>query len=189
MDAAAQYALAYALTTTAGIRAVLPLALVSLAAHFGYVHLPPPFHWLGTTTVSAVLVALAVVELLADKIPLVDHGLHFVQLATKPTAAAILAGGVTQPQNHDVLVGLMIAGALNALGVHLFTSSVRVGSTATTGGLGNPFISTFEDAVAIGTTVLALVAPFLAAALALVLVIILVRIARGAYRRVRTAVR
>ena len=186
MDAASQYAFAYALTTSAGIRALLPLALVSVAVHFGYVHPPEPFAWLGSTVVTGVLIAFAIVEIFADKIPIVDHALHFVQIATKPAAAAILVGGTAHPQNHNVLVTLMVLGALNALGVHAFTATVRVGSTATTAGLGNPILSTVEDTGAIVTTLLAFVAPFLAALLALVLVLVLVRIVRGAYKRVRT---
>jgi|SRR5579884_473472 len=187
MDAGSQYALAYALTTSAGIRALLPLALVSVAAHFGYVHPPQPFGWLGSTNVTAVLIGVALLELFADKIPLLDHALHFVQVVTKPAAAAILVAGTAHPQSHNVLVGLMVLGALNALGIHAFTSSVRVASTATTAGVANPFISMLEDLAAIGVTVLAFVAPFIAAALCVLAVVILFRLARGTYRKVRVA--
>jgi hypothetical protein len=187
MDAASQYALAYALTTSAGVRALLPLALVSVAAHFGYVHPPQPFDWLGSTNVTLVLIGIALLELFADKVPLLDHALHLTQVLTKPAAAAILVGGTAHPQSHNVLVGLMVLGALNALGVHAFTSSVRVASTATTGGIANPLISTFEDVATIAVTVLAFVTPFIAAALCIVAAIILFRLARGTYRRVRVA--
>ena len=185
MDAGAQYAFAYALTTSAGLRALLPLAMVSVAAHMGYVHPPAGFQWLGSTPVTIILIAFAAVELFADKIPFVDHALHFVQVATKPAAAAILVAGTAHPQSHQVLVTLMVLGALNALGVHAFTSTLRLGSSATTAGVANPILSTVEDAGAVGTTLLAFVAPFLAAIVALILVIILVRIVRVAYVRVR----
>lgn len=185
MDVAAQYAMAYALTTTAGIRALLPLAALSIAAHFGYVHAPPPFGWLGSTTVTVVLIAVAVVEIFADKIPIVDHALHVVQVAVKPAAAAILVAGTAHPQSRDVLIGLMILGALNALGVHAVTSTVRVGSTATTAGIANPFISTGEDVTAAAATVLSFFAPFVAAALALLAVVVVALIVRSIYKRRR----
>ena len=188
MDAAAQYALAYALTTSAGVRALIPLVAVSFAVHLGYVHPPEPLGWLGSTTVTVVLLAVAFAEILADKVPLLDHALHFMQVATKPAAAAILVAGVAHPQNHDVLIGLMVLGALNALGIHTVTSSIRLGSTATTGGLGNPVLSATEDVAATGTTLLAFIAPFAAAAIALLLVLILTRVLRAAYRRTRGAV-
>lgn len=186
MDSAAQYALAYALTTTTGIRALLPLALVSIAAHFGYIHAPLQFSWLGSTNVTLILIAMAAVEVLADKIPLLDHALHFVQIVTKPAAAAILVAGVAHPQSHDALIALMVVGALNALGVHAFTSSVRVASTATTAGIANPLLSIFEDAGAITLSVLAFVAPFIAAVLCLIAVVILFRVARRATVWVRS---
>jgi hypothetical protein len=183
MDAATQYAMAYALTTTTGIRALLPLALLSIAAHFGYVHPPGGLEWLGSTSVTAVLIAVAIAEMLADKIPLLDHALHFVQVATKPAAAAILVAGIAHPQNRDVLITLMVLGALNALGVHAVTSGIRIGSTATTGGLANPLISTTEDVAAGGTTVLALVAPFVAAAVSLIVAVTIALFVRRWYRR------
>ncbi|HEV3152688.1 MAG TPA: DUF4126 domain-containing protein [Candidatus Baltobacteraceae bacterium] len=186
MDAAAQYALAYALTTSAGLRAVLPLALGSLAAHFGYIHPPHPYEWLGSGGAMVVLVAIAVAEMLADKVPVLDHVLHFVQIVSKPAAAAILVGGSVHPQSHAVLVGLMFVGALNALGVHAVTSTVRIGSTATTAGIANPFISIAEDFAAVATAILAFFAPFLAAALAFAVVLFIVLALRTAYRRVRT---
>ena len=187
MDPAAQYAMAYALSTSAGIRALLPLALLSIATHLGYVHPPSGLHWLGSTTVTAVLIAVAAIEILADKIPIVDHMLHFTQIATKPAAAAILVAGSTHPQHREVLITLMVLGALNALGVHVFTSGVRVGSTATTAGMANPIISTTEDVAATGTTALAFVAPFLAAAAALAMALVIAFVLRRVYRRHRAA--
>lgn len=185
MDAAAQYAFAYALTTSTGLRALLPLAIVSIAAHMGYIHPPMGFTWLGSTPVTAILIAIAAVEFFADKIPFIDHTLHFVQIAVKPAAAAILVAGTAHPQSHQILVTLMVLGALNALGVHAFTSTLRLGSTATTAGIANPALSTVEDVGAVGTTLLAFVAPFLAALAALILVIVLIRVVRGAYVRIR----
>lgn len=187
MDAAAQYALAYALSTSAGVRALVPLVAVSFAVHLGYIHPPEQIGWLGSSTVTIVLIAVALAEILADKIPLLDHTLHFVQVATKPAAAAILVAGVAHPQNQDVLIGLMVLGALNALGIHAVTSSIRLGSTATTAGFGNPFLSATEDVAAAGTTLLAFVAPFVAAGVALVLVLLLARLVRSVYRRTRHA--
>ncbi|PZR59731.1 MAG: hypothetical protein DLM50_01085 [Candidatus Meridianibacter frigidus] len=195
MDAAAQYALAYALTTTAGIRAIMPLAAVAIAAHLGILHPPAAFAWLGHASVMWALCAIAGVELLADKVPLLDHGLHFLQIALKPAAAAIIVGGAVHPQNHDTLVLLMVAGALNALGVHSAVAATRAVSTVGTAGIANPALSAAEDAGSIVTLLVGFFAPFLAAALALLLTILLVVLARrvyaslaGARRRARRSV-
>lgn len=182
MDGASQYALAYALTTTAGLRGVLALALVAIATHLGVVHPPSAVGWLAHESVMWILIAVAVFEALADKLPFVDHALHVVQIAVKPAAAAIIVGGTVHPQSHEMLVFLMIVGALNALGIHAGVLAVRAASTATTGGLANPFVSTAEDVGAVGGGILSFVVPFVVAAVALVLTIVLVVALRGSVR-------
>ena len=185
MDAVSQYALAYALTTSAGIRALLPLAAVSIAAHNGWIHPSGDFAWLGHGIVMWVLIGVAVLEMAADKIPFVDHAMHFVQIASKPAAAAILVAGTTHPQNHEQLIFLMVIGALNALGIHSAVVGARAASTATTAGLANPVLSTAEDAGSIGGIILAFFAPIVAAAFALILSVLLVVLGRQIYKRTR----
>lgn len=188
MDIVSQYALAYALTTSAGIRALLPLAAVSIAAHNGWIHPSGSFAWLGHGLVMWILITVAVLEMAADKIPLVDHAMHFIQIASKPAAAAILVGGTTHPQNHNELVFLMVVGGLNALGIHGAVVGARAASTAGTAGLANPVLSTIEDSGSIGSIVLAFFAPIVAAVFALILSVLLFFLARRVYRisRART---
>ncbi len=186
-DATTQYALAYALTTTAGVRGVLSLAAVSIAAHFKIVHPPGPFEWLAAPVAMWILIGIAGVELVADKIPVVDHAMHFVQVATKPAAGAILVGGTLHAPSHEVLIGLMVAGGLNARGVHAAIAAVRGATTLVTGGVGNPVVSTAEDAGTIGALALAFLAPFVAAFVAICFSIALAFVARSAYRRLRAS--
>ncbi len=185
MDVVSQYALAYALTTSAGIRALLPLAAVSIAAHNGWIHPSGDFAWLGHALVMWILIVVAILEMAADKIPLVDHAMHFVQIASKPAAAAILVGGTTHPQSHEQLIFLMVVGALNALGIHGAVVGARVASTAGTAGLANPVLSTVEDSGSIGGIILAFFAPIVAAVFALIFSILVVVFARRIYRRTR----
>jgi uncharacterized membrane protein len=183
MDAAAQYAFAYALTTTAGVRALLALAAVAIAAHAGWMHPPPGFEWIGSTAAMWVLIGFAVLEILADKIPFVDHVVHFVQVAGKPAAGAILVGGSVHAQSHEVLFGLMAVGALNALGIHAAIASLRGASTVTTGGIANPAVSLVEDVGAAIALTLAFFAPFLAAAIAIAFTIALVLVVKWLHAR------
>jgi hypothetical protein len=189
VDAASQYALAYALTTTAGVRALLPLAAFAVVIHLGFLHPPPGFSWLGGATVMWPLIGIALLELLADKIPIVDHAMHVVGIAVKPAAAAVLVGGSVHAQSPQILIGLMTLGALNALGIHAAVASVRGASTLTTAGIANPAISTVEDGGSILATLLAFFAPFIAAFLALCFAAALFILARSAYKRVRTSQR
>lgn len=183
MDAAAQYAFAYSLTTTAGVRALLALAAVAIAAHVGWLHPPAGFEWLGSTIAMWILIGFAVVEFLADKIPFLDHVVHFVQVAGKPAAGAILVGGSVHAQSHEMLIGLMVAGALNALGIHVAVASMRGASTVTTGGIANPAMSLVEDVGAAIALLVAFLAPFVAAALAIAFTILLVALVKWLHAR------
>ena len=183
MDAAAQYAFAYSLTTTAGVRALLALAAVAVAAHVGWLHPPAGFAWLASTTAMWILIGAAVIEILADKIPFLDHVVHFVQIAGKPAAGAILVGGSVHAQSHEMLIGLMVVGALNALGIHVAVASMRGASTVTTGGVANPAVSLMEDVGAAVALLVAFLAPFVAAVLAIAFTIALVFVVRWLHAR------
>jgi hypothetical protein len=61
----------------------------------------------------------------------------------------------------------MGAAGLNALGIHTGVTALRGASSAMTLGLANPVLSLVEDVVTVGATLLAFVAPFVGAALAL----------------------
>ncbi len=187
MDAATQYAIAYSLTTAAGVRAMSALAAVAIATHLGLLHPPAAFAWLASPIAMWVLVAVALAEMLGDKVPVLDHALHVLQVVVKPAAAAIIVGGTVHPQSNEMLIFLMIVGALNALGVHAGVATVRGASTLTTAGFGNPVVSTVEDAGAIGASAFAFIAPLLLAILALIFSALLFTFARRAYASVRGA--
>jgi uncharacterized membrane protein len=183
MDATTEYALAFALTTTAGLRGFLALLIASLAAHAGWIHLNPSYAWLGTNGASIVLAIFAVLEMLADKIPVVDNALHLVYFVVRPAAAAILVGGTVHAPNETELVGLMIIGAINAFVVHGASAAARAASTTSTLGVANPTMSVGEDIIAIGGGALAIAMPMLAASLALAFLVVLLFVVRRMTRR------
>jgi hypothetical protein len=184
-----QFATAYALSTSVGLRPFLTLVLASLAMHFGYLHPSHPFAALGSDGATVLLAVLAVLEFFAEKVPAVDHALHAVHFATKPVAAALLIGATDAAliPAGDPAIGyaLMGAAALNALGVHAGVAGLRGASTVTTAGIGNPFVSLIEDALTIVATVLAILAPLAGAALALLITIALFLLARAVVRQLR----
>lgn len=177
MDTTTEYALAFALTTTAGLRGFLALLVASLAAHAGWIHLNAPYAWLGSDAASVVLSVFAVLEILADKFPAVDNALHVVYFVVRPAAAAILVGGTVHTPNQGELIGLMVLGALNAFVVHGASATARAASTATTLGVANPILSVGEDVAALGGSALAIAMPVLAATLALALLVLLLVVA------------
>ncbi len=173
MDAPTQYALAYVLSSTAGVRAFVTLLAVSLAMHWGLLPAPPHgFAWLASDGALAVLVVASILEVLGDKVPLVDHGLHVLQTIAKPVAGAMIAGAVVSPGNDPSSILLAVLGGANALAIHGVSATARAASTATTGGLANPIVSVLEDALAIGGILLGWFMPFFAAGLVLIATIV-----------------
>ncbi len=184
---ASNFATAYALSTSVGLRPFLTLALASLAMHLGYLHPSPAFRYLGSDGATWLLAGLAVVEFVGDKVPVVDHTLHVLHFATKPVAAALLVGSAV-PATGSPEAGtyaFMSLAALNALGIHTGVAAVRGASTTMTLGAANPFVSLCEDLAAVGATLLALLWPFAGAALAIALTLVLLVLARRVYAQFR----
>jgi hypothetical protein len=194
MDVGTRYALAYALSSAAGLRGLLTLLAVAFAVHAGYLHPAPQFAWIGSDGALRVLVAGAALVLLGDKIPFVDHLLHALQTIAKPVAGAIVAGDAAgahlagEPgRGGDTLLldAVMALGGANALLLHATAATVRGASTATTGGFANPILSIIEDVLALGVIAGAFLAPLATAAVALGASVGALWIARRTYRFVR----
>ena len=75
------------------------------------------------------------------------------------------------------LAGLIV-GAPAALAFNAAQTGVRVGSTATTGGLGNPLVSLVEDVLAFLTVIVAFLAPIVIPIVLVILAIVVFRLAR-----------
>ena len=72
-------------------------------------------------------------------------------------------GGVLAGQPDWLQWGVGVIGGAGSAGVvQLLTSGLRLGSTATTGGLGNWILATLENILAFLGSLLALIAPVLA---------------------------
>jgi len=152
-----------ALAASTGLRAFLPLLGAGLAGRFGHWPLAPSMQWLASDPALIAFGVAAAVELLADKIPYVDHALDVLHTVLGPVAAVLVsfsAWSQLSPQ-HALLLSL-VAGVPIAAGVHALSAGVRLVSTGTTGGLANPVVSVAEDLVTGAAVILAFVAPLAA---------------------------
>lgn len=145
-----------------GLRAFLPLLALALGSRFGAVHLSAQSAWMGSDVALWTLGIAAVVELAADKIPVVDHALDVLATFVRPAAAAI-AGWATFGNVNPALAAIaaLILGA-GALGIHAAKAKLRLGSTALTLGHANPVLSAGEDLAAGVVSVMAILVPFVA---------------------------
>ncbi len=167
---------AFGLSSSAGLNAYLPLLIVALTARFtSLINLQPPFDWLTNPWVIGLLAVLLLIEIVADKVPLVDNANDVIQTVIRPAAGAILfaANANVITDVHPALA--LGAGILIAGGVHTAKATVRPVVTATTGGLGNPIVSTIEDIVALVVSVMAILLPILTFIALVVLVAVIWR--------------
>jgi hypothetical protein len=180
-------ALAYALSTIAGLRASLTVLAVAVAIHVHAIAAPAAMPWLASDATLAVAAIFAVADFFADKIPVVDHAVHLVHVVLAPAAGGIAAAGV-DPSSSGAMAAVAVLGGANALGVLGLRATTRAGSTAFSGGLLNAVVSIAEDAVAVAGIIVAFMAPVAMACVALVLTLAFVLLARAALRRGRRPV-
>jgi len=157
-------ALALVLAAVAGLRAWLPLLVAGGLSRLGVADLGASFTWLGSGPALAVLGGATVIEIVGDKIPVVDHFLDAIGTVIRPLAGA-LAAAAALVQIHDPLIALVIGivvGAPVALAPHVAKSTLRGVSTGTTAGFANPLLSVIEDGVAFFIALLAFLLPVLA---------------------------
>jgi hypothetical protein len=173
-----------ALAASAGLRAFLPPLVVGLAARFELIELGPGFAWLAETPALIVFGVAMVLELVADKIPVVDHVLDSVQLAIKPAMGGIVMGAALidgGPLLRTVLA--LAAGGSVAVTVHGAKAALRALSTVATGGMANPVLSFAEDASSLAGSLLAVLLPIVALVLLAILGLLAVWLGRSLLRR------
>ena len=161
---------ALGLSIPAGLNAYIPLLAVALAQRFEWLELKAPFDVMGEWWMIAVIAILLVIEMVADKVPAVDHVNDVIQTFIRPAAGGIVAVAAAGSATEASPWLLVLAGVLLAGGVHAAKATSRPVVNASTGGFGAPVASAVEDAGAVVLTVAAIVAPvlvvFLAAGLA-----------------------
>lgn len=184
------------LAVAAGLNAYVPLLILGAADRFlGIVELPAGWAWLANEWVLLIIGVLLVVELVADKIPVVDSINDWLQTVVRPAAGGIVFGSgaasetvaVTDPAAFfaDTQWVPIAIGALLALSVHVVKALSRPVANAVTAGAAAPLVSSFEDVGAVVLTVLAIVVPILVIAAIVIGLILTVMMIRAARRRRR----
>lgn len=184
--------LAYALPLAfaSGLNLYATVAVLGLSARYDLVTLPEQFKLFAHPAVIIVAVVLYLVEFVADKVPWLDSLWDTVHTVVRPLGGAFVA--VTAVGDASPL-GEMLAALLGgsvALTTHLGKAGTRVAANTSPEPFSNWALSLFEDGVAIGLTYLALQHPYIALAVAIVLLVVLftlvsvlVRAFRGWRRR------
>ncbi|MEI6380011.1 MAG: DUF4126 domain-containing protein [Cyanobacteriota bacterium ELA615] len=149
------------LSAACGFRVFVPLFMVSLFSVLGHWSLPAGLSWLDSEQSLIMLAVASAIEVIAYYVPWLDNLLDTI---ATPMAAAvgtfITAASVPADMNPMIQWTLaVIAGGGSAGLIKGLTSVFRLGSSATTGGLANPIISTLELVTAATLPFLAMTIP------------------------------
>jgi uncharacterized membrane protein len=141
------YVLAFLIGVVAGLRALTPLAVVSWAARLGRLHLENTWlAFLGFAFTPYILSALAIGELINDKLPKTPSRKAPASFAFRVVAGAICGAALAAP--GEALIGGLLAGALGAVAGTLGGYEFRARLVKASGGKDLP-IALLEDAIAI----------------------------------------
>ena len=157
------------LSACCGFRVFVPVLAANIASLAGLYQFGAGFEWLGTWLSFGILLTATLAEITAYYIPVVDNFLDTIATPLAIGAGTLLTTSFLSEDMQPFLkwgLGLMVGGGTAGI-VQAGTGLLRLGSTSTTGGLANPAVSTAENGLSAGFSILAILIPPLVAALAL----------------------
>lgn len=168
------------LAASVGFRVFLPLFALSLASYFDVWQLNESWQWIGSTTALITLGVATLVEIFAYFIPYIDNLLDSIAVPLAALAGTAVMMSTVADLSPVVTWSLaIIAGGGTAAAIAGTSSTTRLASTAATGGLGNPVVSTLETGTA---TVMSIISIFLPV-VAIILVVIILFIIYKLYKK------
>jgi hypothetical protein len=176
MDALFGIMSAFGLSASAGLNAYIPLLVTGVIAHYtDWIKLTPPYDLLANPWILILVSLLLIVEMLADKVPAVNHVNDIIQTFIRPAAGAIVfaASANVMTGVHPLLAlgcGLLVAGSVHTVK----SAAIRPAVTATTAGTANVPVSIAEDVAATALSILSIVIPILVVVILVVLVSLII---------------
>lgn len=178
-----------AISFAAGLNVYATVATLGLLARVGVLPLPGSLDVLTNWWVIGASIALFLVEFFADKVPAFDlvwNALHtFVRV---PVAALLAYGATSQLSPEKQLIATLLGGAI-ALAAHGGKTAVRAAVTPSPEPLSNIGLSLGEDALAIFLTWFATRHPYIAGAVAVCLLIVIVLLVHWVMRAIKALFR
>lgn len=158
------------LAASVGFRVFLPLFALSLASYFDVWNLNESWQWIGSTTALITLGVATLVEIFAYYIPYVDNILDSLSVPLAALAGtAVMLSTVSDLGPVITWAMAIIAGGGTAAAISGTSSTTRLASTATTGGLANPIVSTIETATAVLMSIISIFLPIIAVFLVVII--------------------
>lgn len=170
------------LSASVGFRVFVPLFALSLAAHFNLWELNDSWQWIGSLVAVVTFGVATVVEVFGYYIPYIDHALDTIAIPLATIAGVMVMVSTVADLSPVVTWALaIIAGGGTAGAIAGGSGVARLASTATTGGLANPVVSSIETSSALGMTVLSLFLP----TIAFILVVLILFFVYKRFKKIR----
>ncbi len=170
-----------------GINAYAVMLVLGLVGRFGHVEAVPQL--LTRPGVLAAAGVLFAIELVADKVPYVDSLWDGVHTVIRPVVGGSLGLLMTGDADSWQQALAVTTGGTAALVSHLAKAGLRLGVNTSPEPVSNVVVSSAEDLTVAGVVSLALIAPWVAAGIAAVLLIISVTVVVLLAQRIRRALR
>jgi len=165
------------LAASVGFRVFIPLFALSLAAYFDFWELNESWQWIGGTTALITLGVATIIEIVAYYIPYIDNLLDTIAVPLAALAGtAVMMSTVTDLSPLITWALAIIAGGGTAAAIAGSSSTTRLASTATTGGLANPIVSSLETGTSVVISVVSVFIPVLAVILVFIILFIIFKV-------------
>lgn len=164
------------LSATCGFRVFVPLLGLAIAHQVGHLPLAGGFEWIGSWPALIVFGVATLFEIGAYYIPWLDNILDAIATPVAVIAGTIVTASLLGEMSPflrwplGIIAGGGVAGVVQGASVLL-----RGTSTATTGGAGNPLVSTGEFAASVVGTEISLLLPIVAIILVVLLLVFITR--------------
>jgi hypothetical protein len=175
-------ALLIAVSFAAGLNVYATVATLGLLGHYGVLALPPSLSLIESWWVIGASAALFVVEFFADKVPAFDLVWNALHTFIRVPVAALLAYQATAALSPEKQLAATLAGGMIALIAHGGKTAARAAVTPSPEPFSNITLSLGEDALAVFLTWMATWKPYIAAAIAGVLALIVILLFRWVLR-------
>ena len=169
----------------AGVNLYATVAILGLAARYGWVDLPPQYQVFNNGFVIGTAIVLYLVEFFADKIPYLDSLWDLIHTAIRPLGGALIAVATLGDASPGVEGLVALLGGTVAAGSHLTKTSTRAVANTSPEPVSNWALSVAEDVFVVGLGYLALEHPIAALVVAGVLLVLIVVFAAVIIRTVK----
>jgi uncharacterized membrane protein len=167
-----------------GINLYATVVTLGLLQRYHLVRLPGDLDFMQQWWVISLAGALYLIEFVADKIPAVDSVWDAIHTFIRVPAGAVLAATAFAHFDPSVRLVALLAGGGVALSSHGAKAATRLAANTSPEPFSNIALSLFEDAVAIGASLLMAFHPLVILAVVVVFLVVAVWLARRIARAV-----